>query len=141
MDFNKLDLSQYIIRFNQDKFNKLSILKDNNIKYVVSFHFIGMINLDENIFIWSNIIPGVNKNFIKKNKIIKQLKHKFEDFSIKNNELIYQFLTEDLIYLTDITPEFIKKMFSDLFDKSILLIKNMDNKFQVISIENILESY
>ena len=61
-----IDLSKYQVRFNQKNYNQMSIIKDNIVKYVLTFHFIGMIDTNKQIFIWSNIIPGVNKNFIKK---------------------------------------------------------------------------
>ena len=142
MDFNNIDFSKYQVRFNQKDFNKLSILKDNQIKHIVSFHFIGMINLKKELFYWSNVIPGVNKNFTNKNKKIKELKGKFQDFNTKDDEVFYQILSEDIISLNDkINPEFLKSFFNNLLEKPIIILNNSNNNYQVISIENIVESY
>lgn len=137
-----LDLSKYQVRFNQKKYNQLSIIKDNNIKYVLTYHFIGMIDLNKNIFIWSNIIPGVNKKFIKTNNNIKSLVFKYNDFTQKNNEIIFQILNENMISLTnEINIEFIKNTFYDILNKPVLILTNSNGKHQIISIESIDESY
>lgn len=142
MDFNKLDLSKYQIRFNQKIYNQLNILKQTDIKYVISFHFLGMIDLDKNIYYWANIIPGVNKNFTKFIKNIKKLNNKFEDMSDINNQIYYQILSEDIISLNKkVNPEFLKEFLSDLLDKQIILLNNSNGKFQVIAVDKILEKY
>ena len=137
-----LDLSKYQVRFNQKNYNQLSIIKNNIIKYVITYHFIGMIDLNKNIFIWSNIIPGVNKKFIKKNNNIKSLIFNYNDFSKKNNEIIYQILNENMISITkDINAEFIKNIFNDILNKPILILTNSNDKNQIISVESIDEKY
>lgn len=143
MDFKltELDWNKYQIRFNQNIYNQLSIIKDNKIKYVISFHFIGMIDMINNKFFWANIIPGVNSNFTKKNRKIKALKNKYEDFK-NNNQIYYQILEEDIIHLDDkINHDFIKNFFTTLLNKSILLLNSSNNKYQIISVENIIEAY
>jgi hypothetical protein len=141
MDFDKLDWSKYQIRFNQKIYNQLSIMKDNKIKYVITFHFIGMIDMKNNKFFWANIIPGVNLNFSKKNNKIKALKNKYENFK-KDNQIYYQILSEDIVHIDDkINPDFIRKFFTQLLDKSILVLNSSDNKYQLVSVENINESY
>ena len=101
-----------------------------------------MINLKKELFYWSNVIPGVNKNFTNKNKKIKELKGKFQDFNTKDDEVFYQILSEDIISLNDkINPEFLKSFFNNLLEKPIIILNNSNNNYQVISIENIVESY
>ena len=142
MDFNKIDFSKYQVRFNQNEYNKLSILKDNKLKHIISFHFIGIINLETNLFYWANIIPGVNKKFSKKNIKIKELKINYQDFKNKFDEKYYQILSENSIVLDrNITTDFLKDFFSKLLEKPIIILNNSNNNYQVISIENIIESY
>lgn len=142
MDFDKIDFSKYQVRFNQKEYDKLSILKNNEIKHIISFHFIGIINLNKNFFYWSNIIPGININFSKKNIKIKELKVKYQNFSTENNDIYYQILTEDIISLNDkITPDFLKKFFKELLKKPIIILNSSNNNYQVISVKNIIESY
>lgn len=142
MDFDKIDFSKYQVRFNQKEYDKLSILKNNEIKHIISFHFIGIINLNKNFFYWSNIIPGINKNFSKKNIKIKELKVKYQNFSTENNDIYYQILTEDIISLNDkITPDFLKQFFKELLKKPIIILNSSNNNYQVISVKNIIESY
>ncbi|ADO67368.1 hypothetical protein crov334 [Cafeteria roenbergensis virus] len=142
MDFNKIDFSKYQVRFNQQEFNKLSIIKDNELKHVVTFHFIGMINLKKELFYWANIIPGVNKKFSEKNNKIKELKVKYQNFNNKNDEIYYQILSEDIISLNNIvTPDYLKTFFNILLENPIIILNNSNNNYQLISIENIVESY
>lgn len=142
MDFNKIDFTKYEIRFNQKKYNQLSVFKNKELKHVLTFHFIGLIDLNKELFYWANIIPGVNKNFVIKNNKIKSLSSNYEDFSINNNELFFQILNENTIKINNkINPEFIKNFFYNLLDKPIILLNSSNNLYQLISIENINESY
>lgn len=142
MDINKLDLSKYNIRFNQKKYNHLSVIKHNTIKYILSYHFIGMIDLNKNIFFWANIIPGVNQQFITQNNKIKQLKNNYQDFSKDINNTYYQILNENIIALNkNINTDFIKDFLNKLLNKPIFLLQTDNNKLQVISIQNIIETY
>lgn len=142
MDFDNLDLSKYQIRFNQKIFNQLSVFKQNKLKYVLSFHFLGMIDLNKNIFYWANIIPGVNSHFSKYIKNIKKTNNQYEDMSNINNQIYYQILSEDIISLNKkVNPEFLKDFFSELLDKSIIILNNSNGKFQIIAINKILEKY
>jgi len=137
-----IDLSKYQVRFNQKNYNQMSIIKDNIVKYVLTFHFIGMIDTNKHIFIWSNIIPGVNKNFIKKNNKIKSLSSNYQDFSKNNNEIIFQILNENMIHLNEkINPDFIKNTFHKVLNKPTLLLENTNGKFQLVSIHSIDEAY
>lgn len=141
MDFNKLDWNKYQIRFNQNKYNQLSIMKDNKIKYVITFHFIGLIDTKNNIFYWSNIIPGVNQNFSKQNNKIKQLKVNYDNFNHKN-QIYYQILNENTIHMDDkVNPDFIRNFFNELLDKSILVLNSSPTQYQIVSVEKINESY
>ena len=141
MELN-IDLSEYQIRFNQKEYNQLSLLKNNMLKYVISFNFIGLIDLKTDLFYWANIIPGINQNFTKNNYKIKSLKNKYEDFTIKDNQINYQILSENIIHLTEtVTLEYIQNFFNELLDKKILLLNNSNKKFQLISVNNILQSY
>lgn len=141
MDFDKLDWNKYQIRFNQQIYNQLSIMKDNKIKYVITFHFIGMINTHSNNFFWANIIPGVNLKFSRYNNKIKNLKYKYENL-IDDNELYYQILSEDIIHIDDkITPDFLKIFFNKLLKQPILILNSSNIHFQIISVKDIIESY
>lgn len=141
MDFDKLDWNKYQIRFNQKSYNQLSIIKDNKIKHVITFHFLGMIDSKNNIFYWANLIPGVNQNFSKQNNKIKQLKNKYQDFK-KNNQVYYQLLNENMIHMDDnVNPDFIRNFFHQLLQKPIIILNSSPNQYQIISVEKINESY
>lgn len=141
MDFDKLDWNKYQIRFNQKSYNQLSIMKDNKIKHVITFHFLGMIDSKNNIFYWANLIPGVNQNFSKQNNKIKQLKNKYQDFK-KNNQVYYQLLNENMIHMDDnVNPDFIRNFFHQLLQKPIIILNSSPNQYQIISVEKINESY
>jgi len=124
--------------------NKLILLNENNDKILVSeYIFFGVYQPDKKLYIWSNSIPGVNKNQIKN---IKDIKNKYFLFKNNNNEkiqLFYQLLTNDVLEINDKNIlENITNLFLYLTDAMVIL--NPINKFgnvQYIGITKILEKY
>jgi len=133
----------YNIRFDNKKFNNLFLMSNQEIKLKIEFNFYGIFNPKMKMFFWGNTIPGINKNFKKNIKKIKNMKHLFEDFSQKNNEFYYQTLTEDFLYLDKETQlDDLKKLILFLSnDKDIIMPISSENKFQIIGVLKILESY
>ena len=131
----------YTVTFNNDK---LVLLDNSNKKILVAdYIFYGIYQNDKKIWVWSNLIPGVDKKQIK---IIRDIKNKsflFENEKKKNVQLIYQFLNSDIL-------EIINKNKLELINDTLLLISdakvilNPINKYgniQYIGITNILEKY
>jgi len=131
------------IRFDTEKYNHLSFLLNQDIKYKISYNFYGVFHPKLNVFFWGNIIPGINLNFRNKIKKIKAMKHLFENFSETDNEFYFQVLNEDNIMLKDLQDlDKIKKLILYLSgDQDIIMPISSEGKFQVIGVEEILEKY
>jgi hypothetical protein len=124
--------------------NKLILLNDNNDKILVSeFIFFGIYQPNNKLWIWSNSIPGINKNQIE---IINDIKNKSFLFENNNNNIIqlyYQFLNSDVLEISD---KNMLKSINDLFLylTDVIVILNPVNKYgnvQYIGITKILEKY
>jgi len=134
---------KYSIRFDNKNYNNLYLLLNQEIKYKVEFNFYGIFHPKMKMFFWGNTIPGINKNFLKKINKIKNMKHLFEDFSQENNELYFQILNENSIYLEKESQlDDLKKLILYLSeDLDIFMPLSSENKFQIIGISKILEAY
>lgn len=134
---------KYYIRFDKNKSDNLYLLYNDEIKFKVEFNFYGMFHPKLNTFFWANTIPGISKIFLKKIKKIKNMKHLFQDFTQKNNEFYFQALNEDTIILENEDKlDKIKKLILFLSeDLDILMPLSSENKFQIIGIKKIIESY
>ena len=91
---------KYTINLNND----LLILYDDNDKKILGseYIFFGIYQPKTKLWIWASSIPGVNKININIIENIKNISYKFENDDSEESQFIYQFLTQDVILITDI---------------------------------------
>jgi hypothetical protein len=133
--------NDYTINFK----NNLLFLSDvNNNKILVGdYIFFGIYQPTKNLWIWSNSIPGVSRLQID---IIKTLKDKsfiFENNHEKKLLFIYQFLTDDVIEITNNDLlETIENVLNYLSESKIIFKPvNSYGNIQYIGLTKIKEKY
>ena len=89
---------KYTIIF--DKNDKLNVLLNEKKILNSAYNFYGILDKN-NFWIWSTSIPGTNKNIINNIKKIKNLSYLFENSSNKRMLFYHQFLTQNMILITD----------------------------------------
>jgi hypothetical protein len=130
---------QYTILFDKDKLNLLL----NKEKIFSSDYKLYGIMQPNDLWIWASSIPGINYPNILHIKKIKNLAHLFENNKNKRMLFYHQFLTQDVILITDpIQKEWINKLILYL-DNSIYYLNpiNHRNNTQFVTITNIFEKY
>lgn len=141
--FSKLlnQKKNYTIIFDEKK-DRINLLQDNKKILTCSYYFYGIIQLN-NLWIWGTSIPGVS-NEIKENiKKIKKNSKMFKNSNNKRSMFYYQFLTQDVLAITeDIQVYWINSLLLYL-DKSIFYLNptNEKNNLQFINIKKIYEKY
>ncbi len=130
---------KYTIKIND---NKLNILLKNKKIITSDYNFYGIMK-DNNIWIWGSSIPGTNKEDIKKIKKIKSFSHLFEN---NNNEryLFYNmFLTQDIIYITDLKQKDWINYLLIYLDNSLYFLNpvNSKNNVQFFTMNKIYQKY
>jgi hypothetical protein len=132
--------TSYTISFENDE---LILLNDNNKKILVAdFIFFGIYKNNQ-FWVWSNSIPGINKKQINLIKDIKNKSYLFENNSNEEIQLFYQFLNSDVLEINDKKSlELLSDLLLYLSDASVIL--NPINKYgniQYIGITKIKEKY
>ena len=130
---------QYTVLFDEKKLNLLL----NKEKILSSNYNLYGIMQPNNLWIWASSIPGINYPNITHIKKIKNLAHLFEGSINKRMLFYHQFLTQDVILITDpIQKEWINKLILYL-DNSIYYLNpiNHRNNTQFITINKIFEKY
>ena len=137
--------NNYRIDFIKSSTNKILLgLYDNNkLIFNGKFNFYGIYQDNNKLWIWSSSIPGVNSKQIKKINDLKKLNYLFEN---NDNEIInfyYQFLTQDVILITDLKQlEWINRLLIYLSDDLYYFNPiNNDKNIQFIGLSNIIEKY
>lgn len=130
---------QYTVLFDE---NKIKILLNKEKIFSSNFKLYGIMQ-PNNLWIWASSIPGINYPDTLHIKKIKNLAHLFEG-SNNNRMLFYhQFLTQDVILITDpVQKEWINRLILYL-DNSIYYLNPVNNKnnVQFITINKIFEKY
>ena len=131
----------YTITFANDE---LILLDDNNNKILVSeYIFYGIYQNDKKFWVWSNSIPGISKNQLKKIREIKNKSYLFENDILPDIQFIFQYLNIDILEIND-------KKYLDIINDVLLyltdslVILNPINKYgniQYIGITKIKEKY
>ena len=133
--------TSYTISFENDE---LVLLNDDKKKILVAdFIFFGIYKNNNQFWVWSNSIPGINKKQINLIKDIKNKSYLFENNSNKEIQLFYQFLNSDVLEINDKKSlELLSDLLLYLSDASVIL--NPINKYgniQYIGITKIKEKY
>jgi len=110
LDKNK----EYNIKIIRDKLN-IEIYEGENKILTGNAKFYGIIKTDKR-FLWSYMIPGVDKRFIKEVNKIKSFSHLFENSTDKNMMLYHSILNNDSILLDDKEVESLLKLILYLND-------------------------
>jgi len=134
--------------------NKYTINLDNtllklydtshNKKLVTEYIFFGIYQPQTKLWIWSNSIPGVNKHNIK---IVEDIKKNnnyiFENDESEESQYIYQFLTQDVIIITNNNILNLLTLTLNYISNSLNILTpvNEYNNVQFIGITNIIEKY
>jgi len=131
----------YTIIFNKLN-NNLEIKLNNNKILTSEYNFYGILQ-NNNIWIWASSIPGTKKSTINKINNIKNFSHLFENNNNKRSLFYHQFLTQDIILITDdIQKKWINSLLIYL-DNSIYFLnpKSKKNNTQFITLNKIYEKY
>ena len=129
----------YTVLFNE---NRINLLLNKQKIFTSDFKLYGIMQ-PNNLWIWASSIPGINYPNILHIKKIKNLAHLFEGNKNKRMLFYHQFLTQDVILITDpIQIEWINKLILYL-DNSIYYLNpsNHKNNLQFVTIHNIYEKY
>lgn len=141
----KLNIKKkYNISFDKNKKQNM-IISDGKNKVLVGDHvFYGIYQPENQLWIWSSSIPGVNKLQIKLINDIKAKSYLFEnDVDHPDILFIYQLLTNDVIQLPDIRKfDLINRTLNYLSDSTIIFNPtNQIGNIQFIGLQNIIEEY
>lgn len=142
-DKNILDQEkEYNIRINKNK-NKLTLdVYYNKNKVLTGYpNFFGIIK-PNGMFLWSYMIPGLDKRFIEQINKIKSFSHLFENSDDRDMMLYHSILTQDSIVLN---KEEINKLFDlILYLSDDIFFFNQPNSYgnmQLIYLSTITEQY
>ena len=136
-----LDKSKnYVIEINK-KSNTISIL-DNKTKILSGkFNFYGIIR-PNNTFVWSYMIPGIDKRIIKQVDKVKQFTHLFQDTDNEDFLLYHAMLNQDSIILNEEEQKKLLDLLLYLGDDLYFFIQsNKDGNIQLIYLSEITEQY
>lgn len=132
--------SNYNIKFND---NLLTFYNKDKKILAGDYHFFGIYQLDTKLWIWASSIPGINKQTIKFINKIKLSDHLFESDNNEKINFYYQFLTQDVIMITDERlldwiNELLIYLSNDIY---FFNPKNSLNNIQFVTLSNIKEKY
>jgi len=137
----KLNIKKnYNINFDK---NKIIITEDNKKIIAGNYIFFGIYQPENQLWIWSSSIPGVNQKQIKLINEIKNKNYLFENNEDNESIFIYQLLTNDVVQINDSKLfGIINKTLNFLSDSIIILNPiNKSNNTQFIGINKITEEY
>lgn len=116
----------------------------NTKKLVTEYIFFGIYQPATKLWIWANSIPGVNKQNIKiVENIKKNNNYIFENDDSEEGQYIYQFLTQDVIIITNKNILNLLTLTLNYISNSLNILTpvNEYNNVQFIGITNIIEKY
>ena len=130
----------YTIKFKKESI-ELQLFHENKKKLSATYNFYGIIKSDGR-FMWSYMIPGVDRRIIQKIDKIKAFSHLFENSDNKTMMLYHQILTQDSIMLDEdeiaLIQDLILYLSEDLYFVNSV---NSSNNLQLIYISKITEKY
>ena len=143
---NKININtriSYDLDFDKNKQNVLTLIQNNKKIIVCKYLYFGIYHKDTKLWIWSNSIPGVNKQNIRQINDIKKKYYLFENNNNVNIMFLYQFLTNDTILIQDNKYINLINKTLNLLSDSITVLNPIDrnNNIQFIAIKDILEKY
>ena len=90
----------YKIVFDKKNPNVLYLnYKKESIK--AEFNFLGIYKIDSTLWMWADIIPGVNTTLLKSIELIKKSSFMFESLKNKEIQFLHQAVSKDSILITD----------------------------------------
>lgn len=95
-----LNNNKYKIDFLENKF--MGIYINKKLLIAGEYMFFGIYQTSRKLWIWASSIPGINIKTIKSIRKIKKYNYLFENESSEKNNFYYQFLTQDVLFITDI---------------------------------------
>ena len=133
--------NNYTINFDENR-DTITILLASKKIFTSSYYFFGIIQPSNN-WIWASSIPGTSKKIINIVRKLKNMAYLFEDNNDKRMLFYHQFLTQDMIMLTDdIQIEWINKLLLYLSDGFYFLNPaNKKNNLQFLVINKIYGRY
>jgi hypothetical protein len=142
---NLLDLNKkYITKFlNVDNKKMIGIFLDKKIILLTEYYVYGIYQPYTKLWIWASSIPGIDIKNIKNIQKIKSFNYLFENNDDPKYNFYYQFLTQDVIYISDIK---LLKWIKDLIlylsnDIWCFTPSNSEQNYQFITISKIKEKY
>ena len=131
---------EYNIKINKDKIT-LEVYQEKNKILVGDINFYGIIKPDGQ-FLWSYMIPGVDKRFVEQVKKIKSFSHLFENSDDKDMLLYHAILTQDSILLNkDETKKLLDLILYLSEDLYFFVQPNSTGNLQLIFLSSINEQY
>lgn len=108
-----------------DKYKYFFDKNNNNIIYFkhkkniikTEFQFLGIFKKNSNLFIWADVIPGVNQKLITQVELIKNSSFMFESLDNKIIQFYFQLLNKDSVFIND-------DKYIDLIIKLVLYLTN-----------------
>jgi hypothetical protein len=145
IEFNKkLNIKKkYNLNFDKTKKDIITMSEDSKKILVGKFIFFGIYQPINQLWVWSSSIPGVNQKHIK---LIREIRNKSYIFENEDNDdimFIYQFLTNDVIYVDNENQlTLISNVLNYLSDGFHMLTPiNKASNQQFLCITKILEEY
>jgi len=132
----------YILKFDKNTNNILSLYNNSQRLLTFSYNFYGIITNKE--FIWATSIYGINNEEILNNiKNLKGNQNKFKNKNDKTSNFYYNLLSNERIILhNDNEIELINKLLVYLNDDFYFINpKNSQNNLQIIGLHKIKEKY
>lgn len=132
---------KYTINLNNDL---LILYDDNDKKILVSeYIFFGIYQPKTKLWIWASSIPGVNKININIIENIKNISYKFENDDSDESQFIYQFLTQDVILISDMNLLNLINLTLNYVSNCLHIFNpvNEYNNSQFIGLTKIIEKY
>jgi hypothetical protein len=141
---NKLKIKDnYTIDFDKNNNENIIIYKEDNKILVGNFVFCGVYQKDTKLWIWADSISGINKRHLKIITKIKNNSYLFENNDNPTALFIYQLLTNNILYITDIKFLNIINNVLNYLLNGILIINpvNSNDNTQIICLTKIIEKY
>ena len=131
---------EYNLKINKNKLN-IEVYEKKDKILVGNLNFYGIIKPDGQ-FLWSYMIPGVDKRFVEKVNKIKSFSHLFENSDNKDMMLYHAILTQDTILLNkDETKKLLDLILYLSEDLYFFIQPNSTGNIQLIFLSSINEQY